>query len=291
MATARRLPGSTCPLRDEQHPRYRASITLDQHLRSDVRAPYLTGNVHLITNPAAGAGMMVPSRSRPRMPRSSWRDIAIWGCTTHDPDPEGDCEEHAPSAVLYVTTDEPVDTGPGADRARRISRRVGLEWIDARTGRRFDDPRVTGICPRWIHQLALNGAMRMYHDPGASSRRRPRTFRMYMRSLFTDRPAPLGPSDFGSRDGLAARRACRALADAGPPICLCHGRAVQPPAPGLARPVTRCTARRARSQCQELWRLEVVALVRPTGDAARRARSAYHPGARRDPRLSQRYVP
>jgi hypothetical protein len=104
--------------------------------------------------------------------------------------------------VLYVTADElAAILGPGADPGRvELAATAVSEWIDARTGRRFDDP-FAGPVPARIHQLALNGALRFYHDPeapygviAASS-----DVPMYMRGLMTDAdPLLLGlRSDFG----------------------------------------------------------------------------------------------
>jgi hypothetical protein len=104
--------------------------------------------------------------------------------------------------MQYVTADELVAIlGPGADRARcELAADAVSEWIDMRTGRRFDDP-FAGPVPARIHQLALNGATRIYHDPeapfgviAASS-----DVPMYMRALFTDAdPLLLGlRADFG----------------------------------------------------------------------------------------------
>jgi hypothetical protein len=104
--------------------------------------------------------------------------------------------------VLYVTTDELVAIlGPGADRARAdLAGAAVSEWIDARTGRRFDDP-FAGPVPARLHQLALNGALRFYHDPEAPYGviGGPADVPMYVRNLFTDAdPLLLGlRSDFG----------------------------------------------------------------------------------------------
>ena len=106
--------------------------------------------------------------------------------------------------MQYVTVDELVGIlGPGADRARAdLAASAISEWIDARTGRQFDDP-FAGPLPTRIHQLALNGALRFYHDPEAPYGvvGGPADVPMYMRSLMTDADALL----LGLRDdfGLA----------------------------------------------------------------------------------------
>jgi hypothetical protein len=107
--------------------------------------------------------------------------------------------------AAYVTTDELVAMlGTGADVARaELAALSTCDWIDARTGKPpggWNDPFLGGVPPR-IHQLALNGAMRFYHDPEApygivgDTREIP----MYMRSLMTDADALLLGlrSDFG----------------------------------------------------------------------------------------------
>ena len=70
--------------------------------------------------------------------------------------------------MQYVTVDELVAIlGPGTDTARAsLAAAAVSEWIDARTGRRFDDPFAGGV-PARIHQLALNGALPFYHEPEA----------------------------------------------------------------------------------------------------------------------------
>jgi hypothetical protein len=110
--------------------------------------------------------------------------------------------------VQYVTVDELVAIlGPGADRARADTAASAIsEWIDTRTGRSFGaggdpfDP-LAGAIPARIHQLALNGALRFYHDPEAPYGviGGPADVPMYMRSLMTDADALLLGlrSDFG----------------------------------------------------------------------------------------------
>jgi hypothetical protein len=104
--------------------------------------------------------------------------------------------------VLYVTTAELTQLlGAGTDPARaELACSAVSEWIDTRTGRRWDDP-FAGPVPARIHQLALNGAARFYHDPeapygviAASS-----DVPMYMRGLMTDADVLLLGlrSDFG----------------------------------------------------------------------------------------------
>jgi len=100
--------------------------------------------------------------------------------------------------AAYVTVAEiTAILGPGTDAARaQMAADAISDWIDARTGTTFS-PTV----PARIHQLALNGALRVYHDPeapfgviAASS-----DVPMYMRNLFTDAdPLLLGlRTDFG----------------------------------------------------------------------------------------------
>jgi hypothetical protein len=106
--------------------------------------------------------------------------------------------------MAYVDADELVAIlGSGADTARaEMAATAASDWIDARTGvdaGAWDDP--TNGIPARIHQLALNGALRFYHDPEApygivgDTRELP----MYMRSLMTDADALLLGlrSDFG----------------------------------------------------------------------------------------------
>jgi hypothetical protein len=106
--------------------------------------------------------------------------------------------------VAYVTTDELVAIlGPGADRARAdLAATAASDWIDERTGRSWSgsDP-FAGPVPARVHQLALNGALRFYHDPEAPYGITAGTsdLPMYMRSLMTDAdPLLLGlRADFG----------------------------------------------------------------------------------------------
>jgi hypothetical protein len=98
--------------------------------------------------------------------------------------------------MAYVTVAElTAILGPGADTARaQLACDAMTEWINVRTGRDFSgsDP-FAGPMPERVHQLALNGAARMYHDPEApfgvihGAQELP----MYMRSLFTDADALL----------------------------------------------------------------------------------------------------
>ena len=98
--------------------------------------------------------------------------------------------------MAYVTAAELVALlGPGTDPARaELACNAISEWIEARTGRSWAgaDP-FAGPMPDRVHQLALNGAARMYHDPEApfgvihGAQELP----MYMRSLFTDADALL----------------------------------------------------------------------------------------------------
>jgi hypothetical protein len=98
--------------------------------------------------------------------------------------------------VAYVTVDElTAILGPGADTARaQLAADAVTEWIDTRTGRTFgpSDP-FAGPVPARIHQLALNGALRFYHDPDAPYGviGGPADVPMYMRSLMTDADALL----------------------------------------------------------------------------------------------------
>lgn len=106
--------------------------------------------------------------------------------------------------MAYVTADELVALlGPGTDPARaQLAADAISQYIEARTGRSWaaSDP-FTGPVPDRIHQLALNGAARIYHDPEApfgvihGAQELP----MYMRSVFTDADALLLGlrSDFG----------------------------------------------------------------------------------------------
>lgn len=100
--------------------------------------------------------------------------------------------------MAYVTVAElTAILGPGTDSARaQVAADSVSDWIDARTGTTFAAP-----VPARIHQLALNGALRFYHDPeapygviAASS-----DVPMYMRGLMTDAdPLLLGlRTDFG----------------------------------------------------------------------------------------------
>ncbi len=100
--------------------------------------------------------------------------------------------------MAYVTVAElTAILGPGTDAARaQVAADSVSDWIDARTGTTFVSP-----VPARIHQLALNGALRFYHDPeapygviAASS-----DVPMYMRGLMTDAdPLLLGlRTDFG----------------------------------------------------------------------------------------------
>jgi hypothetical protein len=107
--------------------------------------------------------------------------------------------------VAYVELDELVAIlGAGADTARaELAATAASDWIDTRTGKPsggWADPFLGGV-PARVHQLALNGALRFYHDPEApygivgDSRELP----MYMRNLMTDADALLLGlrSDFG----------------------------------------------------------------------------------------------
>ncbi len=87
--------------------------------------------------------------------------------------------------MAYVTLAEVTAIlGPGADQARaQTAIDAVTEWIDTRTGTTFSAP-----VPARVHQLALNGSLRYYHDPeapygviAASS-----DVPMYMRGLMTD---------------------------------------------------------------------------------------------------------
>jgi len=100
--------------------------------------------------------------------------------------------------MAYVTLAEVTAIlGPGADAARaQTAIDAVTEWIDSRVGHSFSAP-----VPARVHQLALNGALRFYHDPeapygviAASS-----DVPMYMRGLMTDAdPLLLGlRADFG----------------------------------------------------------------------------------------------
>jgi hypothetical protein len=100
--------------------------------------------------------------------------------------------------MAYVTVAElTAILGPGTDTARAQAAADSVsDWIDMRTGQAFIAP-----VPARIHQLALNGALRFYHDPeapygviAASS-----DVPMYMRGLMTDAdPLLLGLRiDFG----------------------------------------------------------------------------------------------
>ena len=103
--------------------------------------------------------------------------------------------------MAYVTVDELLKVlGPGADQGRaQLAADAVTEWIDMRTGRRFSDPFV-GV-PARVRQLALNGALRFYHDPDAPYGVVAGTsdVPMYMRSLLTDSDSLLLGlrSDFG----------------------------------------------------------------------------------------------
>jgi hypothetical protein len=98
--------------------------------------------------------------------------------------------------MAYVDVDELVALlGPGTDTGRaQLACNAMSEWIETRTGRSWgsSDP-YAGPPPERVHQLALNGAARMYHDPEApfgvihGANELP----MYMRSLFTDADALL----------------------------------------------------------------------------------------------------
>jgi hypothetical protein len=106
--------------------------------------------------------------------------------------------------MAYVTVDELVKIlGAGADLDRaQVACDAVTEWIDTRTGRTWgsSDP-FAGPVPARIHQLALNGALRFYHDPEAPYGviGGPQDMPMYMRSLMTDADALLLGlrSDFG----------------------------------------------------------------------------------------------
>jgi len=100
--------------------------------------------------------------------------------------------------MAYVTLAEVTAIlGPGADAARaQTAIDAVTEWIDTRAGAPFSAP-----IPARVHQLALNGSLRFYHDPeapygviAASS-----DVPMYMRGLMTDAdPLLLGlRTDFG----------------------------------------------------------------------------------------------
>lgn len=96
----------------------------------------------------------------------------------------------------YVTVDELVAIlGPGADRARlAVAADAITEFIDRRTGRSWgsSDP-FAGPLPASVHQLALIGALRYYHDPEAPYGvvQGGEGIPMYMRSLMTDADALL----------------------------------------------------------------------------------------------------
>ena len=100
----------------------------------------------------------------------------------------------------YVSVDEVVAIlGTGADAGRaQVAATAASDWIDARTGRTFGDPDPV---PERVHQLALNGALRFYHDPEAPYGVIAGTtdVPMYMRGLMTDaEPLLLGlRADFG----------------------------------------------------------------------------------------------
>jgi hypothetical protein len=71
---------------------------------------------------------------------------------------------------VYVTVDELVAIlGPNADPDRvELAAKAVSDWIDARTGRAWGDADpFAGPVPDRVHQLALNGAMRLYHGPEA----------------------------------------------------------------------------------------------------------------------------
>jgi len=107
--------------------------------------------------------------------------------------------------VAYVTADELVAIlGPGADPDRaELAATAVSDWIDERTGRSWgeSDP-FAGPVPARVHQLALNGAMRLYHGPEApygivgaasdmaSELRRVRTFRDVMSGRTGPRSVP-----------------------------------------------------------------------------------------------------
>lgn len=85
----------------------------------------------------------------------------------------------------YVTAADIVDLlGSGTDPDRAAtSAAAACEWVDARAGEPFLDP-----VPARVTALALNAAVRFYHDPeapygilGGSS-----DVPMYMRTLMTD---------------------------------------------------------------------------------------------------------
>lgn len=72
--------------------------------------------------------------------------------------------------MAYVTAAELVAIlGPGADPERAELATVAVsDWIDERTGRSWGDADpFAGPVPARVHQLALNGAMRLYHGPEA----------------------------------------------------------------------------------------------------------------------------